>query len=90
MQADGPALVALFVKAQGGLIAVLVEILHPEAASHAQPDPRIKKSFRNGAIAEVNQDKFGCVTPGTLIPIVSEEEASEIYPDYFLVLPWHF
>src|SRR3989338_6597956 len=27
-------------------------------------------------IAEVNPDKFGCVTPGTHIPIVSEEDAS--------------
>lgn len=42
------------------------------------------------AIAEVNPDKFGCVTPGTRIPIVSEAEARAMRPDYFLVLPWHF
>lgn len=41
-------------------------------------------------IAEVNEDKFGCVTPGTGIPIVSEAEARAMRPDYFLVLPWHF
>ena len=41
-------------------------------------------------IAEVNPDKFGCHTPGTLIPIVSEAAARERKPDYFLVLPWHF
>jgi hypothetical protein len=41
-------------------------------------------------IAEVNPDKFGCVTPGTHIPIVSEAEAHAQKPDYFLVLPWHF
>ncbi|MFM7070894.1 MAG: class I SAM-dependent methyltransferase [Planctomycetota bacterium] len=41
-------------------------------------------------IAEVNTDKFGCVTPGTHIPIVSEAEARSRRPDYFLVLPWHF
>ena len=41
-------------------------------------------------IAEVNSDKFGCFTPGTLIPIVSETEAKTLEPDYFLVLPWHF
>jgi hypothetical protein len=41
-------------------------------------------------IAEVNSDKFGCVTPGTWIPIVSEAEARALQPDYFLVLPWHF
>jgi hypothetical protein len=42
------------------------------------------------AIAEVNTDKFGTVTPGTHIPIVSEAEARAMEPDYFLVLPWHF
>jgi cyclopropane fatty-acyl-phospholipid synthase-like methyltransferase len=41
-------------------------------------------------IAEVNADKFGCFTPGTLIPIVSEEKAHAMEPDYFLVMPWHF
>jgi hypothetical protein len=42
------------------------------------------------AIAEVNPEKFGCFTPGTEIPIVSEAEAKRMRPDYFLVLPWHF
>jgi hypothetical protein len=42
------------------------------------------------AIAEVNPEKFGRVTPGTHIPIVSEAEAKAMKPDYFLVLPWHF
>jgi hypothetical protein len=42
------------------------------------------------AIAEVNTEKFGRVTPGTHIPIVSEAEAKAMNPDYFLVLPWHF
>lgn len=41
-------------------------------------------------IAEVNRDKFGSYTPGTLIPIISEEEAREMNPAYFFVLPWHF
>jgi len=41
-------------------------------------------------IAEVNEEKFGRVTPGTQIPIVSEKEARAMMPDYFLVLPWHF
>jgi hypothetical protein len=41
-------------------------------------------------IAEVNQDKFGCFTPGTKIPIISEADAHQMKPDYFLVLPWHF
>lgn len=42
------------------------------------------------AIADVNPEKFGCFTPGSNIPIVSEEEARAMKPDYFLVLPWHF
>ena len=42
------------------------------------------------AIAEVNPDKFGAFTPGTLIPIISEKEARARKPDYLLVLPWHF
>jgi len=42
------------------------------------------------AIAEVNPDKFGKMTPGTHIPIVSEADAKAMMPDYYLVLPWHF
>lgn len=42
------------------------------------------------AIADVNPDKFGAYTPGSLIPIISEAEAKAMQPDYFLVLPWHF
>ena len=42
------------------------------------------------AIAEVNPDKFGALTPGSLIPIVSEAEAHAMKPDYFLAMPWHF
>ena len=41
-------------------------------------------------IAEVNQDKFGCFTPGTRIPIASERSVKEMLPDVLLVLPWHF
>ncbi len=42
------------------------------------------------AIAEVNEDKFGHITPGSRIPILSEEEVKKENPDYFIVLPWHF
>jgi hypothetical protein len=42
------------------------------------------------AIADVNPEKFGRVTPGTHIPIVSEAEARAMNPNYYLVLPWHF
>jgi NDP-4-keto-2,6-dideoxyhexose 3-C-methyltransferase len=43
-----------------------------------------------GAAAERNPDKWGKKTVGTLIPIISEEQARNEKPDYFLVLPWHF
>lgn len=42
------------------------------------------------AIGDVNPDKFGCVTPGTGIPIIPEDEMLARRPDYLLVLPWHF
>ncbi|HYS58513.1 MAG TPA: hypothetical protein VEM34_10280, partial [Burkholderiales bacterium] len=42
------------------------------------------------AIGEVNEDKFGRFTPGSLIPIRPEQELFEDEPDFFLVLPWHF
>lgn len=41
-------------------------------------------------IAEVNSDKYGHITPGAKIPIVSEDDAKKDRPDYFFVLPWHF
>ncbi|WP_119731851.1 class I SAM-dependent methyltransferase [Thermomonospora amylolytica] len=39
-------------------------------------------------IGEVSPEKHGCFTPGTGIPIVSEEEAKARRPDQLLVLPW--
>ncbi|MFJ9855033.1 class I SAM-dependent methyltransferase [Streptomyces sp. NPDC101150] len=39
-------------------------------------------------IGEVSTEKSGCFTPGTGIPIVSEEEAKARRPDQLLVLPW--
>ena len=42
------------------------------------------------SIGEVNANKFGCETPGSAIPIVSEDALLASNPDYLLVLPWHF
>ncbi len=42
------------------------------------------------AVGEVNEEKFGGFTPGTLIPIVPEAELIARAPDYLVVLPWHF
>ena len=41
-------------------------------------------------IADVNKDKNGKYTPGSLIKIMSEKEIKKYRPDYMLVLPWHF
>lgn len=41
-------------------------------------------------IGEVNEEKIGCYTPGTLIPLVSEDSVLEKKPDYLIVFPWHF
>jgi hypothetical protein len=43
-----------------------------------------------GYIGDVNEDKFGCYTPGTGIPIISEAEALGRKADYYIVMPWHF
>jgi NDP-4-keto-2,6-dideoxyhexose 3-C-methyltransferase len=42
------------------------------------------------AMGDVNPDKFGCVTPGTGIPIIPEDEMLACRPDYVLVLLWHY
>lgn len=42
------------------------------------------------SIAEVNADKFGSYTPGSLIPIQAQQDVLASNPDYLLVLPWHF
>ena len=42
------------------------------------------------AVGEVNPDKFGVLTPGTLLPIVDEKQLLADEPDELIVLPWHF
>lgn len=42
------------------------------------------------AVGEVNEEKFGRFTPGTLIPIVMEEEVLRGGYDFIVILPWHF
>ena len=42
------------------------------------------------AVGEVNPDKFGSLTPGSLVPIESEDAVLCYKPDYLIVLPWHF
>lgn len=47
-----------------------------------------KKDFE--FVAEVNEDKFGRTTPGTKIPIISEQQSKAMNPTHYLVMPWHF
>jgi NDP-4-keto-2,6-dideoxyhexose 3-C-methyltransferase len=42
------------------------------------------------AVGDVNPDKDGSFTPGTWIPITSEESVLEKEYDLHIVLPWHF
>jgi hypothetical protein len=41
-------------------------------------------------IYDINKDKSNTFTPGTLVPIISENKLKNIDFDYFFVLPWHF
>lgn len=41
-------------------------------------------------IAERQPQKYGLLTAGSWIPIISEEEMRKRKPDYLFVLPWHF
>jgi NDP-4-keto-2,6-dideoxyhexose 3-C-methyltransferase len=41
-------------------------------------------------IAEVNSDKFGSYTPGSLIPIAPQDKLLGTHPDFLVVFPWHF
>ena len=41
-------------------------------------------------IAERNKNKYGLLTPGTNIKIISEKKSRDLSPHYYLVLPWHF
>ncbi len=72
--ADGKKIIGYGASTKGNVLLQYCEIT-PRLISH---------------IAEVNEDKFGCLTPGTMIPIISEQEAKSMNPDYFFVLPWHF
>jgi hypothetical protein len=41
-------------------------------------------------VGEINSEKLGCYTPGTGIPIISEDELLSKEVDYLIVLPWHY
>jgi NDP-4-keto-2,6-dideoxyhexose 3-C-methyltransferase len=49
----------------------------------------LKKKQINYA-ADRNREKWGRITPGSKIPIISEKSSRSKKPDYYLVMPWHF
>ena len=42
------------------------------------------------AISDRNPEKWGKLTSGSNIPIISEKESRTKSPDYYFVLAWHF
>lgn len=42
------------------------------------------------AAADKDQKKWGKFTVGTMVPIITEDQARKEKPDYFFVLPWGF
>jgi len=42
------------------------------------------------AIGEINKDKYGLITSGSRIPIVSEKELFNSKPNLIIILAWHF
>lgn len=47
-------------------------------------------SLQISLIGEINPDKFGSLTPGSNIPIVSEVDLFNSNPSVIIILPWHF
>lgn len=72
---EGKRIVALGASTKGN---VLLQSLSTSAISSIE------------MIGEVNEFKFGRVTPGTHIGIVPEDKLIDTRPDFILVLPWHF
>lgn len=42
------------------------------------------------AIGDLNEDKFGKLTIGSNVPIISEEQLFANNPDYLVIFAWHF
>jgi len=48
MDADGAVLIAFLVNGEGGLLAVLMKVLDPQAAGGGEPDPGTQVGFQDG------------------------------------------
>jgi hypothetical protein len=73
-QAEGKVVAALGASTKGNVLLQYCGVTESEIAY----------------VGEVNVEKYGCFTPGTWIPIVSESDILKNEPDYLIVLPWHF
>ena len=74
IQSDGKTIAALGASTKGNVLLQYCGLTSDDLAN----------------IGEVNPDKYGRVTPGSRIKIVSEDELLIQNPDYILILPWHF
>lgn len=74
IQSDGKTIAALGASTKGNVLLQYCGLTSADLAS----------------IGEVNPDKYGRVTPGSRIKIISEDELLNQNPDYILILPWHF
>jgi ABC-type hemin transport system substrate-binding protein len=74
IQSDGKTIAALGASTKGNVLLQYCGLTSEDLAS----------------IGEVNPDKYGRVTPGSRINIVSEDAILDQNPDYILILPWHF
>lgn len=55
VQANGPALVALLVQPDGGLVAILVKVRHLEPARRGQPGAAVEEELQNRPIPVIEQ-----------------------------------
>src|SRR6266849_375324 len=46
-------LIAFLVNREGGLLTVLVKVLHPQSAGGGEPDAGVEVGFQDGAVAEI-------------------------------------
>ena len=59
VEPDAAVLVALLVEGDGRLLAVLVEVFHPQATRGADPSPAIEENFDDGPVPVVKDRVTG-------------------------------
>lgn len=88
LHAGTQSLIAFLDEAQKNGVQIFGIGASTKGNTYLQYFPEVAKKIQK--IGEVNEDKYGKVTPGTNIPIVNEDEILSIPNAIFIVLPWHF